>query len=66
MAKTLSLSIPDALAVELLTKRTAAEWKGFLIQVMTDELRDIRRNAAEKAKPAVVEPDTSGMVATLV
>lgn len=66
MPKTLSVTVPDAVATELLTKRNAAEWKQFLIDVLANELRDVRRKAAEAAKPAVVEPDTSTFSASLV
>lgn len=64
--KTLSISVPDAVATELLTKRTAAEWKQFLVDVIANELRDIRRKVVEAATPAIVEPDTSIFTTNLV
>ena len=64
--KTLSISVPDAVATELLTKRTAAEWKQFLVDVIANELRDIRRKVVEASTPAIVEPDTSTFTTGLV
>lgn len=61
--KTLSIQISDAEAQELLTKRTAAQWRQWLKDVVKFELQDIRKTAAVNA---VTQPDDTAWTATLV
>lgn len=55
--KTLSISVPDALASELLAYKSVAFIKTLLIKVIADVLREGRVAAAESVKPAVIPVD---------
>ena len=65
MPKTLSIQIPDDIVTELMTKRTGAEWKQFLVDVMKNELQGIRAKVSEDAKPSVVQPEDSDFTPNL-
>lgn len=61
MAKSITISVPDDLAIEMLDYKTTQEIKDMLKGVLASLVREARQKVAEDSKPAVLPVDDSGL-----
>jgi hypothetical protein len=64
--KSLTISVPDAFATELIAYKSVPQLKELLTKVLADLLREARTKSAEAAKPAVLPVDEAGISFSII